>query len=232
MNQKLPQPKDGDVVLGGTSIDISTAVVLGGIEGVKRDLQSNIESVQLSGLQKALNYAKEGIALIQQVLKHPNVSLRLKAFELLKGQSTYLQQAQEHKQLKKTGWGNGNISKQKKEDDFRITEEQSCRLGEALVIELNKIYQATPTDSQIRAFLSLLIKIIKEVRLFPDVDTYDIWYTDHFDIIQYAKLLELGDISLSHWPEEENQNGRYLELTKEELVKILMLMLQVPVNNK
>ena len=39
MNQELPQPKDGDVVLGGTSIDISTAVVLGGIEGVKRVLQ-------------------------------------------------------------------------------------------------------------------------------------------------------------------------------------------------
>jgi hypothetical protein len=160
MNQKLPQPKDGDVVLGGTSIDISTAVVLGGIEGVKRDLQSNIESVQLSGLQKALNYAKEGIALIQQILKHPNVSLRLKAFELLKGQSTYLQQAQEHEQLKKTGWGNGNISKQKKEDDFRITEEQSCRLGEALVIELNKIYQATPTDSQI----SELTNTVKDIQ--------------------------------------------------------------------
>jgi len=25
MSQELPQPKDGDVVLGGTSIDISTA---------------------------------------------------------------------------------------------------------------------------------------------------------------------------------------------------------------
>jgi len=39
MNRELPQPKDGDVLLSGTSIDISTAVVLGGIEGVKRDLQ-------------------------------------------------------------------------------------------------------------------------------------------------------------------------------------------------
>ena len=87
MNQELPQPKDGDVVLGGTNIDISTAVVLGGIEGAKRDLQSESEYIRLAGLDKALKYGEDGIGLVIDALKDPTQVVKSKAYKLLRKSS-------------------------------------------------------------------------------------------------------------------------------------------------
>jgi hypothetical protein len=87
MNQELPQPRDGDVVLGTTSIDISTAVVLGGIEGAKRDLQSESEYIRLAGLDKALKYGEDGIGLVIDALKDPTQVVKSKAYKLLRKSS-------------------------------------------------------------------------------------------------------------------------------------------------
>jgi WD40 repeat protein len=81
MNQDR-QPGPDDAVLGGTPVDLSSAAILGGIEGVKLSLQSGNESARLTALPKALNYGEAGLDLVINALEDPD--LKLKAYKLLR----------------------------------------------------------------------------------------------------------------------------------------------------
>ncbi len=69
MNSNQNQPREFDVVLGGKNAPPVTGAVLGGIEGVKRRLESEIVDVRIKALNDALNYGEAGLDLIIEALK-------------------------------------------------------------------------------------------------------------------------------------------------------------------
>ncbi|MEM7715182.1 MAG: hypothetical protein AAF349_16655 [Cyanobacteria bacterium P01_A01_bin.68] len=64
MNSNQNQPREFYAVLGGENTAPSTAVVLGGIEGVKRRLESDISKVQNKALTDDLNYGEPGLDVV------------------------------------------------------------------------------------------------------------------------------------------------------------------------
>ena len=84
MNKNHNQPREFDAVLGGENPVPSTAVVLGGIEGVKRQLQSDISNVQIKALSDALNYGEPGLDVVIQALYSDSFQSKSFAGRLLK----------------------------------------------------------------------------------------------------------------------------------------------------
>jgi hypothetical protein len=107
----------------------------------------------------------------------------------------------------------------KRDRDGEITFRQAKRLGEALVEAIEKSDYPRELAKDLHKFV---LKLGKEARLFPDMDTDDIWYTDYYDLIQCAEKLGLGDPRLPNWPEESNVHYKYLELSKNELVGMFL----------
>ncbi|MEM6753073.1 MAG: hypothetical protein AAF630_08910 [Cyanobacteria bacterium P01_C01_bin.38] len=68
MNSNQNQPRKFDVVLGGNNPAPVTGAVLGGIEGVKRRLESENENVIIAALKDALNYGEAGLDLVIEAL--------------------------------------------------------------------------------------------------------------------------------------------------------------------
>ena len=75
-------PKENDAVRGG---DISPlAAVLGGLEGVKRDLEANLHPTQqIEALQKATRYGEAGLDLIIAALENESKEVSHAAYILL-----------------------------------------------------------------------------------------------------------------------------------------------------
>ncbi|MEM7715183.1 MAG: hypothetical protein AAF349_16660 [Cyanobacteria bacterium P01_A01_bin.68] len=70
MNNNQNQPREFDVVLGGENPAPVTGVVLGGIEGVKRRLESGNEEAKIAAIRDAINYDDEGLnALIKALFE-------------------------------------------------------------------------------------------------------------------------------------------------------------------
>jgi hypothetical protein len=65
-------------------------------------------------------------------------------------------------------------------------------------------------------------RLASKANIFPDMEYQNVWYTDHYDIIELAKNMGFGSESLPHWQEESNCYYRYLELTASDLVQILV----------
>ena len=78
------QPREFDAVLGGNNPPPVTGVVLGGIEGVKRRLQSEIVDVRVKALWDALNYQEAGLNLVIQALEDSSKQVKNFASRLLK----------------------------------------------------------------------------------------------------------------------------------------------------
>lgn len=78
------QPREFDAVLGGKNPAPSTSAVLGGIEGVKRRLQSDISNVQTKALTDALKYGEPGLDVVIQALYSDSFQNKSFAGRLLK----------------------------------------------------------------------------------------------------------------------------------------------------
>ena len=65
MSEEQKQPKPTDAVLGGTTPPFRGAV-LGGIQGVKKKLESSDQAVRVEALQKAIDYGEEGLKLLRE----------------------------------------------------------------------------------------------------------------------------------------------------------------------
>ena len=78
------QPREFDAALGGKNPPPVTGVVLGGIEGVKRRLESEIVDVRIKALNDALNYGDEGLDLVIQALENDSLQVKSFASRLLK----------------------------------------------------------------------------------------------------------------------------------------------------
>ena len=78
-------------------------------------------------------------------------------------------------------------------------------------------------QNKVNSILICLIDILaSKASIFPDMDYPNIWYTDHFDLIELARNMGFGDETLPHWSDEPNDYSRYLEIEASNLVQILM----------
>lgn len=113
--------------------------------------------------------------------------------------------------------------------DNKVAPVQIERLLTALIKAINK--SDYPNQLKV-SVLDFVFKLGVDHRLFPDIDTADIWYTDYFDLIQCAEKLGIGDPRLPHWPEESNIHHRYLELSKNELVGMFVCIMNTIVDKE
>ncbi|BDA74090.1 hypothetical protein CAL7716_082560 [Calothrix sp. PCC 7716] len=84
MSNKLKRPRVYDAVLGNQYNPHANAVVLGGIEGVKQRLASQVIEEKISALSEALNYDAEGLTLVIQALNDHCEQVHFAAYNLLK----------------------------------------------------------------------------------------------------------------------------------------------------
>ncbi len=78
------QPREYDAVLGGTAPALTGALVLGGIEGVKRRLASRAVEERIAALKDALKYGATGLDLVIQALQDKSDAVQRTAFALLR----------------------------------------------------------------------------------------------------------------------------------------------------
>uniref|UniRef100_B8HWI9 Sulfatase-modifying factor enzyme-like domain-containing protein n=1 Tax=Cyanothece sp. (strain PCC 7425 / ATCC 29141) TaxID=395961 RepID=B8HWI9_CYAP4 len=83
MSNSSPKPQSGDVVLGGQSPAPLGGVVLGGLEGIKQQMESGNLQQQIEALKSAANYGEAGQELINKVIKEQRGELQWWAFLLL-----------------------------------------------------------------------------------------------------------------------------------------------------
>ena len=78
-------------------------------------------------------------------------------------------------------------------------------------------------QNKINKIIVFLIDIFtSKAYIFPDMDYQNVWYCDHYDLIELARNIGIGDETLPHWQQEPNLYNRYLEISTSELAKILL----------
>ena len=83
MTNNSQNPREYDAVLGGNSPPPIDGVVLGGIEGLKRRLETGNTQQRVESLADALKYGGAGIDLLIDSLNDRKIKVRAKAFQLL-----------------------------------------------------------------------------------------------------------------------------------------------------
>ena len=86
MNDKLREPTEYDLVLGGDNPPPVDGLVLGGIAGVERRLFSQQFATKLDAVTEALKYDDEGIGLVIYALQKSSEEFRHAAARILKQQ--------------------------------------------------------------------------------------------------------------------------------------------------
>lgn len=87
MNQNLNQPSNSDAVLGSPHLAPISAVILGGIAGVKQRLGSAVIASRIAAIKDAPKYGEAGIELIIQGLEDESEQVQRVAYLLLKNRS-------------------------------------------------------------------------------------------------------------------------------------------------
>ena len=78
-------------------------------------------------------------------------------------------------------------------------------------------------QNKINKIIIFLIDIFtSKAYIFPDMDYQNVWYCDHYDLIELARNMGIGDETLPHWQKELNLHYRYLEISTSDLAKILL----------
>ena len=104
-----------------------------------------------------------------------------------------------------------NIAQQRYED--------LAQMLRALVRE----HYISAEQNKINKTIIFLIDIFtSKAYIFPDMDYQNVWYCDHYDLIELARNMGIGDETLPHWQQEPNLHNRYLEISTSELAKILL----------
>jgi hypothetical protein len=83
MAENPNQPRLYDAVRGGQPSPLLSAAVLGGLESVKRRLSSGVEEQRIAALLDAINYGKEGLKLVVNIVKNESGPVQWAAYELL-----------------------------------------------------------------------------------------------------------------------------------------------------
>lgn len=93
MMNNFNQPKEFDAVLGNSAYLSFNAAVLGGIQGVKKRLESQDDKVRLAALDDALKYGDAGIDLVIMALHDSSEDVHQHAARLLRQVGVKGQQA-------------------------------------------------------------------------------------------------------------------------------------------
>lgn len=88
MNEESKQPREYDLVLGGNNPAPVDGLVLGGIVGIKRRLESNNTEIIKSALSDAISYNDEGLKLVINALYNTPQEIRQHAVNILRNYKT------------------------------------------------------------------------------------------------------------------------------------------------
>lgn len=103
-----------------------------------------------------------------------------------------------------------------------IAQDKYTELAQMLRALIKEHYTAAE-EHKINTIVICLIDILaSKANIFPDMEYADVWYTDHYDLIELARNMGVGDETLPHWQEESNHSHRYLELSIADLVRMLL----------
>jgi len=103
-----------------------------------------------------------------------------------------------------------------------IAEQRYCHLAQMLRAVVKEHYSSAEQNKINTIIIRAIDFLASQANIFPDMDYPNVWYTDHYDLIELAKDMGLGDETLPHWDEELNLFNRYLELAASDLVQILL----------
>ena len=104
----------------------------------------------------------------------------------------------------------------------KIAQEQYAKLAQMLRAVVKEHYTSAEQNKINAIIISAIDILASKASIFPDMDCEDIWYTDHYDLIELARNMGVGDETLPHWEKESNLYNRYLEIRSSDLVQILL----------
>lgn len=110
-----------------------------------------------------------------------------------------------------------NYQQARKIAKYRYTE-----LAQMLRAVVKEHYASAEQNKVNSIVISLIDILASKASIFPDMDYENVWYTDHYDVIELARNMGVGDEILPHWKDESNLYNRYLEITASDLVRILL----------
>ncbi|MGB5637047.1 MAG: hypothetical protein WBM44_06570 [Waterburya sp.] len=104
----------------------------------------------------------------------------------------------------------------------KIAQNRYTDLAQMLRAVIKEHYTSAEQNKLNSIVISLIDILASKASIFPDMDYENIWYTDHYDVIELARNMGVGDEILPHWKDEPNLHNRYLEITASDLVRILL----------
>lgn len=88
MSENNQNPSEYDAVLGGNNPPPVDGVVLGGIEGLKRRLETGNTQQRVNSLSDVVKYGDAGVDLLIDALEDSEIHVRAKSFEILNNQNS------------------------------------------------------------------------------------------------------------------------------------------------
>lgn len=104
----------------------------------------------------------------------------------------------------------------------QIAQDRYTELAQMLRAVVKEHYTSAEQNKINNIVISLIDILASKASIFPDMDYGNVWYTDHYDVIELARNMGVGDEILPHWQDESNLYNRYLEITASDLVRILL----------
>ena len=115
-----------------------------------------------------------------------------------------------------------NLAHQNYRQACTIAQDRYTDLAQMLRAVVREYYVSAEQNKINQIIISLIDILASKASIFPDMDYEDVWYTDHYDVIELARNMGAGDETLPHWEQESNLHNRYLELRGSDLVQILL----------
>lgn len=151
----------------------------------------------------------------------------LKLFQQLTLETTHNPQLfkarQRHNNLPKTKQDKfSRLANQNYQEARTIAQHRYTNLAQILRAVIKERYTSAE-ENKINTIVICLIDILaSKANIFPDMEYQNVWYTDHYDLIELARNMGIGDETLPHWQEEPNLSCRYLEISISDLVQMLL----------
>lgn len=103
-----------------------------------------------------------------------------------------------------------------------VAQQRYSELAQMLRAVIKEHYTSAEQNKINNIIISIIDILASKANIFPDMDYENVWYTDHYDLIELARNMGVGDETLPHWKDESNLFNRYLEVSASDLVQILL----------
>jgi hypothetical protein len=160
------QPQQYDAVFGGQTPIRAGSAILGGLQGVKRHLDSAVEEQRIAALSEALKYGEVGLDLVIGALQDESEKLQKAAYLLLRERT--------EPKVKQTLWEGV-----KRDLDSAVEEQRIAALSEALKYGeagLDLVILALQDESEkLRRAAYLLLRERTEPKVKQTLKDYNPW---------------------------------------------------------